>query len=265
MSELRRIGGFKDSGLSGGRVVLSDAEGDIRLVYRDGALYLHDKEPVGDYVARELVPRLDGLEGFVERNHKALGSLRLSHERDMEALREVLSRLEGGAGGAGGLRGLELSMPLDKIVDGRFYRYLGREGVYEAGEELQGFAGVTYAMTLGDVLRSSLLCLDVVEEDAGFGGVSSLEAQLVSRDGVERRYLSLSRYKPAIVWKRYSPKGVDMEGVGDGEWERQWRDAVNVRYKPNKLYGGTEIGCSIRKYDALLVYVSAKLHGGIDI
>lgn len=31
MSELRRIGSFKESGLSGGRVVLSDAEGGYSL------------------------------------------------------------------------------------------------------------------------------------------------------------------------------------------------------------------------------------------
>lgn len=255
MSELRRIGGFKDSRLSGGRVVLSDAEGDIRLVYRDGELYLHDKEPVGDYVARELLPRLDGLEGIVE-------SLQSTHERDVREVREALSRLEGGEGG---LRELELSMPLDRIVFGRLMRYAGRsKGHVLDAREVKGFEGVTYDITLGDVLRSSLLCLDVVEEEID-GGMSRLSAELVSRDGLERRYLALSKYKPALQWERISPGGKDRSGERDSEWARSWRGKLYAEYMPTLLYDGTEFRCGMRKYDALLVYVSAKLRGGIEI
>lgn len=255
MSELRRIGSFKESGLSGGRVVLSDAEGDIRLVYRDGELYLHDKEPVGDYVARELLPRLDGLEGIVE-------SLQSTHERDVRDVREALSRLEGGEGG---LKELELSMPLDRIVFGRLMRYAGRsKGHVLDAREVKGLEGVTYDITLGDVLRSSLLCLDVVEEEID-GGMSRLSAELVSRDGLERRYLALSKYKPALLWERISPGGKDRSGELDSEWARSWRGKLYAEYMPTLLYDGTEIRCGMRKYDALLVYVSAKLRGGIEI
>ncbi len=255
MSELRRIGSFKDSRLSGGRVVLSDAEGDIRLVYRDGELYLHDKEPVGDYVARELLPRLDGLEGVVE-------SLQSTHERDVRDVREALSRLEGGEGG---LKELELSMPLDRIVFGRLMRYAGRsKGHVLDAREVKGLEGVTYDITLGDVLRSSLLCLDVVEEEID-GGMSRLSAELVSRDGLERRYLALSKYKPALLWERISPGGKDRSGELDSEWARSWRGKLYAEYMPTLLYDGTEIRCGMRKYDALLVYVSAKLRGGIEI
>lgn len=255
MSELRRIGSFKDSRLSGGRVVLSDAEGDIRLVYRDGELYLHDKEPVGDYVARELLPRLDGLEGVVE-------SLQSTHERDERDVREALSRLEGGEGG---LKELELSMPLDRIVFGRLMRYAGRsKGHVLDAREVKGLEGVTYDITLGDVLRSSLLCLDVVEEEID-GGMSRLSAELVSRDGLERRYLALSKYKPALLWERISPGGKDRSGELDSEWARSWRGKLYAEYMPTLLYDGTEIRCGMRKYDALLVYVSAKLRGGIEI
>lgn len=262
MSELRRIGGFKDSGLSGGRVVLSDTEGDIRLVYRDGELYLHDKEPVGDYVARELLPRLDGLEGFVERDHKDLMSLQLSHERDVREMRAALSRLKGGEGG---LEALDLSMPLDKIVNGCLMRYAGRYAGYEtSGDVVKGFEGVTYDMTLGDVLRSSLLCLDVVEGEI-VGGMARLSAELVSRDGLERRYLSLSQYKPALQWERISPGGRARSGVMDSEWNKEWRGKLYAEYMPAELYDGTEFRCGMRKYDALLVYVSAKLRGGIEV
>lgn len=255
MSELRRIGSFKESGLSGGRVVLSDTEGDIRLVYRDGELYLHDKEPVGDYVARELLPRLDGLEGIVE-------SLQSTHERDVRELRTALSRLEGGEGG---LKELELSMPLDRIVFGRLMRYAGRsKGHVLDAREVKGLEGVTYDITLGDVLRSSLLCLDVVEEEIG-GGMSRLSAELVSRDGLERRYLALSKYKPALRWERISPGGKDRSGEKDSEWARSWRGKLYAEYMPTLLYDGTEFRCGMRKYDALLVYVSAKLQGGIEI
>ena len=255
MSELRRIGSFKDSRLSGGRVVLSDAEGDIRLVYRDGELYLHDKEPVGDYVARELLPRLDGLEGIVE-------SLQSTHERDVRELREALARLDGGDGA---LKELELSMPLDKIVFGRLMRYAGRsKGHVLDAREVKGLEGVTYDITLGDVLRSSLLCLDVVEEEID-GGMSRLSAELVSRDGLERRYLALSQYKPALQWERISPGGKDRSGEKDSEWARSWRGKLYAEYMPTLLYDGTEFRCGMRKYDALLVYVSAKLRGGIEI
>lgn len=251
MSELRRIGRFKDSGLSGGRVVLSDAEGDIRLVYRDGELYLHDKEPVGDYVARELLPRLDGLEGVVE-------SLQSTHERDVRELRDLIA--EGGA-----LKELELSMPLDRIVFGRLMRYAGRsKGHVLDAREVKGLEGVTYDITLGDVLRSSLLCLDVVEEEID-GGMSRLSAELVSRDGLERRYLALSKYKPALRWERISPGGKDRSGELDSEWARSWRGKLYAEYMPTLLYDGTEFRCGMRKYDALLVYVSAKLRGGIEI
>ena len=251
MSELRRIGRFKDSRLSGGRVVLSDAEGDIRLVYRDGELYLHDKEPVGDYVARELLPRLDGLDGIVE-------SLQSTHERDVRELRDLIA--EGGA-----LKELELSMPLDRIVFGRLMRYAGRtKGHVLDAREVKGLEGVTYDITLGDVLRSSLLCLDVVEEEID-GGMSRLSAELVSRDGLERRYLALSKYKPALRWERISPGGKDRSGELDSEWARSWRGKLYAEYMPTLLYDGTEFRCGMRKYDALLVYVSAKLRGGIEI
>lgn len=265
MSELRRIGSFKDSGLSGGRVVLSDTEGDIRLVYRDGELYLHDKEPVGEYVAREVLPRLDGLEGSVEGLRDFVEGLQAAHERDVRAVREALSRLEGGEGGGGGLKELELSMPLDRIVFGRLMRYAGRsKGHVLDAREIKGFEGVTYDITLGDVLRSSLLCLDVVEEEAT-GGMSRLRAELVSRDGLERRYLALSQYKPELLWERISPGGRDRSGERDSEWARSWRGKLYAEYMPTLLYDGTEFRCGMRKYDALLVYVSAKLRGGIEI
>lgn len=256
MSELRRIGRFKDSGLSGGRVVLSDAEGDIRLVYRDGELYLHDKEPVGDYVARELLPRVEGLREFVE-------DLQSAHERDVRDLRVALSRLEGGEGG---LKELELSMPLDKIVGGRLMRYTGRTKGHLLVDPsvVKGFEGVTYDITLGDVLRSSLLCLDVVEGMA-VGAVVRLKAELVSRDGLERRYLALSQYKPALQWERISPGGKDRSGERDSEWNKEWSGKLYAEYMPTSLYDGTEFRCGMRKYDALLVYVSAKLRGGIEI
>lgn len=261
MSELRRIGSFKDSGLSGGRVVLSDAEGDIRLVYRDGELYLHDKEPVADYVAREVLPRVEGLRDYVEEDHNKLESLAADHERDVRELTDLIHK---GVGEAG-LRELELSMPLDKIVGGRLLRYTGRHGGYkETDDVLEGFEGVTYDMTLGDVLRSSLLCLDVVEGIAG-GGVARMKAELVSRDGLERRYLALSGYKPALLWERISPGGKDRNGEKDSAWCEEWRGKLYAEYTPATLYDGTEFRCGMRKYDALLVYVSAKLRGGIEI
>lgn len=259
MSELRGIRDFSDSGLSRGRVVLSDAEGDIRLVYRDGALYLHDKEPVKAYVEREVLPRVEGLRDFVEEDHNKLTSLEADHERDVRELRDLIHKDEGG------LRELELSMPLDKIVDGRLLRYMGRNRGYEESDDvLEGFEGVTYDMTLGDVLMSSLLCLDVVEEEID-GGMSRLSAELVSRDGLERRYLVLSQYKPALQWKRISPGGKDRSGERDSEWARSWRGKLYAEYMPSLLYDGTEFRCRMRKYDALLVYVSAKLRGGIEI
>lgn len=261
MSELRGIRDFSDSRLSGGRVVLSDAEGDIRLVYRDGALYLHDKEPVKAYVEREVLPRVEGLRDFVEEDHNKLESLAADHERDVRELQDALSRL---GEGEGTLRELELSMPLDKIVDGRLLRYTGRHGDYEAGDVVKGFEGVTYDITLGDVLRSSLLCLDVVEGIAG-GGVARMKAELVSRDGLERRYLALSGYKPALQWERISPGGKDRNGEKDSAWCEEWRGKLYAEYTPATLYDGTEFRCRMRKYDALLVYVSAKLRGGIEI
>lgn len=266
MSELRGIRDFSDSRLSRGRVVLSDAEGDIRLVYRDGALYLHDKEPVKAYVEREVLPRVEGLrdsvEGlrdFVEEDHNKLESLAADHERDVRELQDLIHE------GDAGYRELELSMPLDKIVDGRLMRYMGRHGDYEAiGDVVKGFEGVTYDMTLGDVLRSSLLCLDVVEGITG-GGVARMKAELVSRDGLERRYLALSRYKPALQWERISPGGKDRNGEKDSAWCEEWRGKLYAEYTPATLYDGTEFRCGMRKYDALLVYVSAKLRGGIEI
>ena len=261
MSELRGIRDFSDSRLSGGRVVLSDAEGDIRLVYRDGALYLHDKEPVKAYVEREVLPRVEGLRDFVEEDHNKLESLAADHERDVRELQDALSRL---GEGEGTLRELELSMPLDKIVDGRLLRYTGRHGDYEAGDVVKGFEGVTYGITLGDVRRSSLLCLDVVEGIAG-GGVARMKAELVSRDGLERRYLALSGYKPALLWERISPGGKDRNGEKDSAWCEEWRGKLYAEYTPAMLYDGTEFRCRMRKYDALLVYVSAKLRGGIEI
>lgn len=262
MSELRRIGSFKDSGLSGGRVVLSDAEGDIRLVYRDGSLYLHSKEPVGDYVSRELLPRVEGLRDFVEEDHNKLERLAVEHERDVLELRDALSRL---GGDAGSLKELEESMPLDKIVGGRLVRYRGRHNGYVAdGYVTTGFAGVTYDITLGDVLRSSLLCLDVIEEEVG-GGMSRLSAKLVSRNGLEHSYLALSQYKPILRWERISPGGKDRGGQRDSEWARSCRGKLYAEYAPTLLYDGTEFRCGMRKYDALLVYVSAKLSGGIEI
>lgn len=259
MSELRRIGSFKDSGLSGGRVVLSDAEGDIRLVYRDGELYLHDKEPVRAYVEREVLPRVEGLRDYVEEDHNKLERLAADHALDVRELRDLILV------GEGGLRELELSMPLDKIVGGRLVRYTGRHGDYEVvGDVVKGFEGVTYDMTLGDVLRSSLLCLDVVEGIAG-GGVARLTAELVSGDGLERRYLALSGYKPALRWERISPGGVDRNGEKDKDWGAAWRGKLYAEYTPATLYDGTEFRCGMRKYDALLVYVSAKLRGGIEI
>lgn len=261
MSELRGIRDFSDSGLSRGRVVLSDAEGDIRLVYRDGALYLHDKEPVKAYVEREVLPRVEGLRDFVEEDHNKLESLAADHERDVRELQDLIHKGEG----EGTLRELELSMPLDKIVFGRLMRYAGRsKGHVLDAREVKGFEGVTYDITLGDVLRSSLLCLDVVEEEID-GGMSRLSAELVSRDGLERRYLALSQYKPALQWERISPGGKDRSGERDSEWARSWRGKLHAEYMPSLLYDGTEFRCRMRKYDALLVYVSAKLHGGIEI
>lgn len=269
MSELRRIGSFKDSGLSRGRVVLSDTEGDIRLEYRDGELYIHDKEPVGDYVAREVLPRVAGLQArvralqdFLEEDRNRLDSVASDHERDVRELREALSRL---GGGEGGLKELEESMPLIRIVDGRFSRYKGKsKGYVLDGYVTTGFEGVTYDMTLGDVLRSSLLCLNVIEEVVD-GGMTRLRAELVSRDSAERRYLALSSYKPALRWERISPGGKDRSGELDSEWARSWRGKLYAEYMPTLLYDGTEFGCGMRKYDALLVYVSAKLRGGIEI
>lgn len=258
MSELRGIRDFSDSRLSRGRVVLSDAEGDIRLVYRDGALYLHDKEPVKAYVEREVLPRVEGLRDSVEDDHNKLTSLEADHERDVRELTELIHK------GDAGYRELELSMPLDKIVDGRLMRYTGRHGDYEAGDVLKGFEGVTYDITLGDVLRSSLLCLDA-DEWGPFGGVFRLEAKLVSGDGSERRYLALSRYKPEFLWERISPGGKDRTGERDSEWARSWLGKPYAEYTPAALYDGTEFRCCMRKYDALLVYVSAKLRGGIEI
>ncbi len=258
MSELRGIRDFSDSRLSRGRVVLSDAEGDIRLVYRDGALYLHDKEPVKAYVEREVLPRVEGLRDFVEEDHNKLESLAADHERDVRELTDLIHK------GEGGLKELELSMPLDKIVDGRLLRYTGRHGDYEAGDVVKGFEGVTYDITLGDVLRSSLLCLDVVEGIAG-GGVARMKAELVSGDGLERRYLTLSGYKPALQWERISPGGKDRNGEKDSAWCEEWRGKLYAEYTPATLYDGTEFRCRMRKYDALLVYVSAKLRGGIEI
>lgn len=263
MSELRRIGNFKESGLSGGRVVLSDEEGDIRLVYRDGALYLHDKEPVGAYVEREVLPRVEGLRDTVEDNIHDLVSLRNDYERDVKELRDALYRL--GEGG-GSLKELELSMPLDKIVNGRLLHYTGRHGGYKKTDDvLKGFEGVTYDMTLGDVLRSSLLCLDVSEAIVPNRGVIRLIAELVSRDGLEQRYFGFSSYKPVLYWNRFSPGGVDRSGEKDSEWNERWRGRLFAEYSPSSLYDGTEFRCSMRKYDALLVYVSAKLQGGIEI
>lgn len=259
MSELRRIGRFKDSGLSGGRVVLSDAEGDIRLVYRDGELYLHDKEPVGEYVAREVWPRVEGLRDTVEDNINKLVVLENDYNRDVGELRDLIHE------GDAGYKELELSMPLDKIVDGRLIRYTGRHGGYKKTDDvLKGFEGVTYDMTLGDVLRSSLLCLNVVEEVVD-GGISRLSAEVVSRDGLERRYLALSRYKPVLLWERMSPGGKDRNGVTDSAWSNSWRGRLFAEYTPGALYDGTEFRCRMRKYDALLVYVSAKLQGGVEI
>lgn len=258
MSELRGIRDFSDSRLSRGRVVLSDAEGDIRLVYRDGALYLHDKEPVKAYVEREVLPRVEGLRDSVEEDHNKLESLEADHERDVRELTELIHK------GDAGYRELELSMPLDKIVDGRLMRYTGRHGDYEAGDVVKGFEGVTYDITLGDVLRSSLLCLDVVEGIAG-GGVARMKAKLVSGDGSERRYLALSGYKPALLWERISPGGKDRNGEKDSAWCEEWRGKLYAEYTPTTLYDGTEFRCRMRKYDALLVYVSAKLRGGIEI
>lgn len=255
MSELRRIGRFKDSGLSGGRVVLSDAEGDIRLVYRDGELYLHDKEPVGEYVAREVMPRLAGLQDKVEANQDTLKGLAV----DFRGLGEELANQQEA------YRDLEASMPLDRIEEGRLSRYMGKgKGYVRDGYVTDGFEGVTYNMTLGDVLRSSLLCLDVVESEVT-GGVSRLSAELVSRDGLERRYLSLSRYKPPLIWNRISPDGKDRSGELDSHWDNTWRGRLFAEYSRSLLYEGTEFRCGMRKYDALLVYVSAKLQVGVDI
>lgn len=259
MSELRRIGRFKDSGLSGGRVVLSDAEGDIRLVYRDGELYLHDKEPVKAYVEREVWPRVDVLRDFVEDTRAELVSLQNDYNRDVGELRDLIHE------GDAGYKELELSMPLDKIVDGRLSRYQGKDKGYERdGYVTAGFEGVTYDMTLGDVLRSSLLCLNVVEEVVD-GGISRLSAEVVSRDGLERRYLALSRYKPVLLWERMSPGGKDRSGELDSHWDSTWRGRLFAEYTPGALYDGTEFRCRMRKYDALLVYVSAKLQGGVEI
>lgn len=260
MSELRRIGRFKDSGLSGGRVVLSDAEGDIRLVYRDGELYLHDKEPVKAYVEREVWPRVDVLRDFVEDTRAELVSLQNDYNRDVGELRDLIHE------GDAGYKELELSMPLDKIVDGRLIRYTGRHGGYKKTDDvLKGFEGVTYDMTLGDVLRSSLLCLNVEDFRAFDSQTRSLIAQLTTRDGHFRKYLALSRYKPVLLWERISPGGKDSDGVTDSEWERSWRGKLEAEYTPGALYDGTEFRCRMRKYDALLVYVSAKLQGGVEI
>ena len=156
-------------------------------------------------------------------------------------------------------------MPLDRIVFGRLMRYAGRsKGHVLDAREVKGLEGVTYDITLGDVLRSSLLCLDVVEEEID-GGMSRLSAELVSRDGLERRYLALSQYKPALQWERISPGGKDRSGEKDSEWARSWRGKLYAEYMPTLLYDGTEFRCGMRKYDALLVYVSAKLRGGIEI
>ena len=262
MSEFRRIDSFKDSRLSGGRVVLSDAEGDIRLVYRDGELYLHDKEPIGDYLSRTVWPRVQELRDDLYDFHFHVDDLEQKHLTDVQDLRAALSRLEGGEGG---LKELELSMPLDRIVFGRLMRYAGRsKGHVLDAREVKGLEGVTYDITLGDVLRSSLLCLDVVEEEID-GGMSRLSAELVSRDGLERRYLALSKYKPELLWERISPGGKDRSGKTDSEWNNSWRGKLYAEYMPTLLYDGTEIRCGMRKYDALLVYVSAKLRGGIEI
>lgn len=260
MSELRRIGNFKESGLSWGRVVLSDTEGDIRLEYRDGKLYLHDKEPVKAYVDREVWPRVEGLRDTVEDNIHDLVSLRNDYEREVRELRDLIHE------GDAGYRELEESMPLDKIDNGRLLRYINDDDGYISSEyAINGFDGVTYDMTLGDVLRSSLLCLDVSEAIVPNRGVIRLIAELVSRDGWERRYFGFSRYKPVLYWNRFSPGGVDRSGEKDSEWNERWRGRLFAEYSPSSLYDGTEFRCSMRKYDALLVYVSAKLQGGIEI
>ena len=51
----------------------------------------------------------------------------------------------------------------------------------------------------------------------------------------------------------------------DSEWNKEWRGKLYAEYMPAELYDGTEFRCGMRKYDALLVYVSAKLRGGIEV